>query len=195
MAVPPRTHPLTGCLRPPAPYPPPMLAPAPAPALSRLSARPHAKPSPPPPPRAPLAVFRYYEDSSATLLRDRFVVYSDSSNYSANALPPDWYGWINHINDFPPTRYHYKQPVYALEHCTTNVTGEANRRLFLAGRLYVQIIQMQYGVRCRALHFKLLQLASSKLAAVHPSEPTGTTGLCTHTITPAGWGETLLHSS
>jgi NADH dehydrogenase (ubiquinone) 1 alpha subcomplex subunit 12 len=30
-------------------------------------------------------------------------VYKDKNNYNVTTIPPEWHGWINYVNDYPPT--------------------------------------------------------------------------------------------
>ena len=47
------------------------------------------------------------------------------TEYTAGSIPPEWHGWINYINDFPPTTYDYKKPVYAIAPPACSPTGSA----------------------------------------------------------------------
>jgi hypothetical protein len=35
--------------------------------------------------------------------RQRWIMYKDKSNYNPTQIPPEWHGWLNYINDYPPT--------------------------------------------------------------------------------------------
>ncbi|GFH27702.1 NADH dehydrogenase [ubiquinone] 1 alpha subcomplex subunit 12, partial [Haematococcus lacustris] len=35
------------------------------------------------------------------------------------SIPAEWHGWVNYINDYPPTLYDFKKPKYAVEHYVT----------------------------------------------------------------------------
>eukprot|EP00877_Chromochloris_zofingiensis_P010716 jgi/Chrzof1/5899/Cz16g19250.t1 len=58
---------------------------------------------------------KYYENPEGLYNRKRWVIYKDKSSYNATSIPPEWHGWINYINDFPPTQYDYRRPVFAIE--------------------------------------------------------------------------------
>eukprot|EP00026_Physarum_polycephalum_P018496 Phypoly_transcript_20105.p1 GENE.Phypoly_transcript_20105~~Phypoly_transcript_20105.p1 ORF type:complete len:164 (+),score=15.02 Phypoly_transcript_20105:53-544(+) len=46
---------------------------------------------------------RYYEDKNESLLRDRWVEFSDYSDGipDASRIPPEWHAWIHRITDSP----------------------------------------------------------------------------------------------
>lgn len=48
--------------------------------------------------------------------RKRWVVYKDTFDYNPTSSPAEWHGWLNYVNDYPPTKYDYKKPIYAIEH-------------------------------------------------------------------------------
>ena len=63
-----------------------------------------------------LVFFCFYAD------RKRWVLYKDTFSYNASSIPPEWHGWINYINDAPPTTHEYITPMYAVQHYA-NRTG------------------------------------------------------------------------
>jgi NADH:ubiquinone oxidoreductase subunit len=56
--------------------------------------------------------------------RSRWVVYKDTFDYNPTQIPPEWHGWVNYINDFPPTTYKYDQPKYMIDSFKTR-TGRS----------------------------------------------------------------------
>lgn len=68
---------------------------------------------------------KYYENRELGYERARWVVYAEKdlgtpySKYNPTSIPPEWHGWVNYINDFPPTTYDYKKPIYAIEASAT----------------------------------------------------------------------------
>lgn len=64
---------------------------------------------------------KYYENKDLGYGRSRWIVYADQyigtpySKYSPTSIPPEWHGWVNYINDFPPNKYEFKKPIYAIE--------------------------------------------------------------------------------
>jgi NADH dehydrogenase (ubiquinone) 1 alpha subcomplex subunit 12 len=50
-------------------------------------------------------------------------VYKDTFDYNPTQIPPEWHGWVNYINDFPPTSYKYDKPKYLVDAYKTR-TGE-----------------------------------------------------------------------
>lgn len=67
---------------------------------------------------------KYYENEAAGYNQKRWVVYKDLVNYNPSQIPPEWHGWLNLINDLPPTTHDFKRPVYAIEPYATR-TGTA----------------------------------------------------------------------
>ncbi|GAX72895.1 hypothetical protein CEUSTIGMA_g350.t1 [Chlamydomonas eustigma] len=55
---------------------------------------------------------RYYENNDLGYARKRWVLFQDTFNYNATSVSPEWHGWLNGINDFPPTRYEHLKPIY-----------------------------------------------------------------------------------
>ena len=58
---------------------------------------------------------KYYENRDLPYDRCRWVVYADKVDYNATSIPPEWHGWVNYINDYPPTTHEYKKPIYAIQ--------------------------------------------------------------------------------
>merc|ERR1712198_436822 len=48
---------------------------------------------------------KYYEDPKLMLGRNRWVVYHPSvgTDYDGSMVPADWFGWLHHKTDKPPT--------------------------------------------------------------------------------------------
>jgi hypothetical protein len=46
---------------------------------------------------------KYFENRHAQSTRFRWVRYVNTEEYSANDVPPEWFGWLHAINDWPPT--------------------------------------------------------------------------------------------
>ncbi|KAL6754584.1 NADH:ubiquinone oxidoreductase B17.2-like subunit [Haematococcus lacustris] len=62
---------------------------------------------------------KYYENNDLPYTRRRWVVYKNTFDYNATSIPAEWHGWVNYINDYPPTLYDFKKPKYAVEHYVT----------------------------------------------------------------------------
>lgn len=58
---------------------------------------------------------KYYENKDLPYDRCRWVIYADKTHYNPTSIPPEWHGWVNYINDYPPSKYEYKKPVYHIE--------------------------------------------------------------------------------
>mmetsp|Transcript_25987 Transcript_25987/g.56641 ORF Transcript_25987/g.56641 Transcript_25987/m.56641 type:complete len:155 (+) Transcript_25987:56-520(+) len=58
---------------------------------------------------------KYYENNDLPYGRKRWVVYQDTFDYNPTGISAEWHGWINGINDAPPTSHEYKKPLYAVE--------------------------------------------------------------------------------
>lgn len=57
----------------------------------------------------------YFENYHGQSQRSRWVTYADKDDYSANSVPPEWFGWLHCINDWPPvgsSASQYEHPVY-----------------------------------------------------------------------------------
>lgn len=58
----------------------------------------------------------YYENHHGQSQRSRWVRYADKDDYSANSVPPEWFGWLHAINDCPPVGgggcREYEHPIY-----------------------------------------------------------------------------------
>ncbi|KAK4302320.1 hypothetical protein Pmani_023271 [Petrolisthes manimaculis] len=48
---------------------------------------------------------KYYENPNLTLGRNRWVIYSPSvgTDYDGSMIPAEWFGWMHHKTDLPPT--------------------------------------------------------------------------------------------
>jgi NADH:ubiquinone oxidoreductase subunit len=53
----------------------------------------------------------YYEQRHGQSQRSRWVAYADKRDYSANSVPPEWFGWLHATNDCPPVG-EYEHPFY-----------------------------------------------------------------------------------
>ncbi|GBF90494.1 NADH dehydrogenase [Raphidocelis subcapitata] len=60
---------------------------------------------------------RYFENEGDIYTRKRFVIYAEkrTNAYNPTSVPPEWHAWLNYINDYEPTTFDYKPPVYALK--------------------------------------------------------------------------------
>lgn len=58
---------------------------------------------------------KYFEDNTTAYGRKRWVVYADKFDYNPTSVPAEWHGWLNYINDYAPTEYQFKKPIYAVE--------------------------------------------------------------------------------
>ncbi|XP_076062570.1 putative NADH dehydrogenase [ubiquinone] 1 alpha subcomplex subunit 12 [Oratosquilla oratoria] len=49
---------------------------------------------------------KYYEDNSYFQGRNRWVEYSPSvgTDYDGSQIPAEWFGWMHHKSDIPPTK-------------------------------------------------------------------------------------------
>ncbi|KAK3267290.1 hypothetical protein CYMTET_24139 [Cymbomonas tetramitiformis] len=67
---------------------------------------------------------QYYESMTSQLGRHRWVLYSDHDDYvdAPTGIPPEWHGWINHINDFTGPEMEATKPFYAIP-ATVTKTG------------------------------------------------------------------------
>lgn len=58
---------------------------------------------------------KYYENESLPYSRKRWVLYKDTFDYNSSGIPPEWHGWVNYINDLPPTKHQFDKPIYGVE--------------------------------------------------------------------------------
>ncbi|KIY96401.1 NADH dehydrogenase [Monoraphidium neglectum] len=67
---------------------------------------------------------RYFENNDSGYTRKRWVIYAETKTnaYNPTTIPPEWHGWINYVNDLPPTTHEFKEPVYAVK-ATLTATG------------------------------------------------------------------------
>eukprot|EP00897_Mesotaenium_endlicherianum_P008819 jgi/Mesen1/7966/ME000422S07124 len=63
--------------------------------------------------------------------RHRWVEFKDSHNYDASTVPPEWHGWLHHINDYTPEQLIKFRPAYLQEH-KRNPTGEGDEKIYHA---------------------------------------------------------------
>lgn len=45
---------------------------------------------------------QYWEDNTTTPGRTRYMIYADTKNVNASAIPPEWHGWMHYIIDETP---------------------------------------------------------------------------------------------
>lgn len=65
---------------------------------------------------------RYFEEKKARkgMIRRRWVMYDGLAE--ASKVPPEWYGWLHHMVDVPPSEEPPKLKPWELEH-RPNMTG------------------------------------------------------------------------
>jgi NADH dehydrogenase (ubiquinone) 1 alpha subcomplex subunit 12 len=73
---------------------------------------------------------RYYTNRDLPYVRSRWVIYKDKANYAVEQIPAEWHAWLNYINDFPPSQYQYKRPIYALEANKANDTKRGHQEAY-----------------------------------------------------------------
>lgn len=71
---------------------------------------------------------KYFENNDLPYDRKRWVIYKEKrifgpNSYTPTSIPPEWHAWINYINDYPPTKYEYKKPIYYLASSDKSPTG------------------------------------------------------------------------
>ena len=61
---------------------------------------------------------KYYENSSYFVPRDRWVEYPINKwlEYDATQIPPEWFRWMHHMTDTPPTKKPMPKEKFACEH-------------------------------------------------------------------------------
>ena len=78
---------------------------------------------PPPPGRLPLDDAHASPPADPSLCvvprpvsgRKRWIVYSDIFDYSPSSIPSEWHGWLNYINDYPPTTHTFTKSINHVE--------------------------------------------------------------------------------
>lgn len=67
---------------------------------------------------------KYYEDKNLMLGRDRWVVYHPKFgvDYEGSLVTPEWFGWLHHKTDQPPTKVPPTSYAWQIDH-QENVTG------------------------------------------------------------------------
>lgn len=80
---------------------------------------------------------RYFEDTSETYGRHRWVEYAESRGYDSLKIPPDWHAWLHHNTDVAPTKRPLKAPEYQGE-VTGNQTGTGDAYVPSHHRLHKQ---------------------------------------------------------
>ncbi|XP_045108038.1 NADH dehydrogenase [ubiquinone] 1 alpha subcomplex subunit 12-like [Portunus trituberculatus] len=70
---------------------------------------------------------KYYENKQLTLGRNRWIIYSPSvgTDYDGSMVPAEWYGWLHHKTDQPPTKVAPTSYGWQSGH-QMNVTGTAD---------------------------------------------------------------------
>ncbi|XP_050728827.1 NADH dehydrogenase [ubiquinone] 1 alpha subcomplex subunit 12-like [Eriocheir sinensis] len=70
---------------------------------------------------------KYYENKQLTLGRNRWVIYNPSvgTDYDASMVPAEWFGWLHHKTDQPPTVVPPTAYTWQSGH-QENVTGTAD---------------------------------------------------------------------
>lgn len=61
---------------------------------------------------------KYFEKKDAQWVRNRFVVYAKSNNWSQqdpSTVPTEWHAWLHYIGDYNPTNTKFQRPIYAAE--------------------------------------------------------------------------------
>ena len=70
---------------------------------------------------------KYYENMAYQSGRHRWVEYKDLdggwSTYNASSIPPEWHGWLNHVDDKPGLT-DSKEPIYAVKMIGPANSGE-----------------------------------------------------------------------
>ncbi|XP_003739900.1 probable NADH dehydrogenase [ubiquinone] 1 alpha subcomplex subunit 12 [Galendromus occidentalis] len=71
---------------------------------------------------------RYYENKEYFMGRDRWVEYADKVrlDYDGSQIPAEWYGWMHHKTDIPPTLRPPPKYKWLAQH-TENMTGTSRQ--------------------------------------------------------------------
>ncbi|GFR45166.1 hypothetical protein Agub_g6551 [Astrephomene gubernaculifera] len=67
---------------------------------------------------------KYYENDTHVYSRRRWVVFDDKFDYNITSVPPEWHGWLNYINDYKPTEYDFKKPIFHVQSSITKTGTE-----------------------------------------------------------------------
>lgn len=72
---------------------------------------------------------KYFERKDAQIVRDRWVVYANATDFrkqEPTLVPAEWHGWLNHITDENPSNSDFKHPIYFSE-AVGNTTATPER--------------------------------------------------------------------
>ncbi|KAG0593718.1 hypothetical protein M758_UG013700 [Ceratodon purpureus] len=74
---------------------------------------------------------KYFEKKVNTQFgRHRWVVYADSANYNASAIPPEWHAWLHYITDHTAEQLLELKPTrYGVAH-RENLTGRGDGMVY-----------------------------------------------------------------
>mmetsp|Transcript_1238 Transcript_1238/g.2173 ORF Transcript_1238/g.2173 Transcript_1238/m.2173 type:complete len:155 (+) Transcript_1238:54-518(+) len=59
---------------------------------------------------------QYFEDKTAAMVRDRWILYKDPKNYDATQIPPEWHQWLHNVSDALPPTLEKDKPFFSGEY-------------------------------------------------------------------------------
>ena len=108
---------------------------------------------------------KYFEDTTETYGRHRWVEYAEDFAYDSSKVPPDWHKWLHHNSLAHPKDSPLEEPKYQAEF-GRNPTGTDNAYLPDNHRLnkaHLGSAKEKYEVRCSILNYAVLLFGSVRV--------------------------------